>query len=246
MALSFLSNPTVQANPAMLAQANTLANQAVTIAEDTVANLASQAKSTTTSQSLGATGSVANTNPPGTVIEHQSSIGGEGRIISQSGYPLYYQVMEEAQLNFGSGMKRPIDLGQPAVQPGQRIAGQLGFQCTYIYTSEDRENLAGQPQPNSFTCTDSLASDEALFPSISNANLLLRIQFATSTITTTTQADTSGSFSFSLPTSCSSVYDVLISNDGYNVSQINVTNTSANGTDIYGNRTCGDSSSTPQ
>lgn len=37
MALSLLANPTVQANPAMLAQANTLATQAITLAEQEVA-----------------------------------------------------------------------------------------------------------------------------------------------------------------------------------------------------------------
>ena len=44
LALSLLSNPQVQADPQMLAQANALAGQAIVIAEGLTANLAAEAQ----------------------------------------------------------------------------------------------------------------------------------------------------------------------------------------------------------
>ncbi len=124
---------------------------------------------------------------------------------------------EEAQMDFGSGLKRTVDIGNSsiAVTQGTSYPGILTFFCSYSHVS-------GLPD----TCTPN-SSSESSFPSIVSPILTANFQYSTRTgvksIITQIPADSSGNFSLVFPKICGAsnpMINVLIKNQGYNVYQI--------------------------
>lgn len=190
LALSLLSNPQVQADPQMLAQANALAGQAIVIAEGLTANLAAEAQSAPVQAPVGTV------SAPAPAPERQR------------------QVIEEAQLDFGSGPVRPVDAqsNQPTYLGGA-INGRLTLKCGYV------SHLDGQPD----SC-DAQPGDEAGLPGIASTTVTIEVSGRTTAWSEDKTTDQSGAFSFSMTDSCDAQYGVAIRSGSYRLATFAVTN----------------------